>query len=95
MRKLGESLRDVTLTRIVVRGASSRYVADTLEAALWCVHHAADFREAILLAANLRDDADTVAAVTDQLAGAIWGGAGILENWLARQMQRSHDVRPC
>jgi ADP-ribosyl-[dinitrogen reductase] hydrolase len=57
---------------------------DTLEAALWCVQHAADFREAILLAANLGDDADTVAAVTGQLADAIWGEAGILENWLAK-----------
>jgi ADP-ribosylglycohydrolase len=41
--------------------ASSGYVVDTLEAALWCVHRATDFREAVLLAANLGDDADTVA----------------------------------
>jgi hypothetical protein len=43
----------------------------TLEAALWCVGHAADFQEAVLLAANLADDADTVAAVTGQIAGAL------------------------
>lgn len=39
-------------------------VVHTLEAALWSVDRAADFREAVLLAANLADDADTVAAVT-------------------------------
>ncbi len=64
--------------------ASSGYVVDTLEAALWCVHYASDFREAVLLAGNLGDDADTVAAVTGQLAGAIWGEAGIPEAWIAK-----------
>jgi ADP-ribosyl-[dinitrogen reductase] hydrolase len=63
---------------------SSGYVVHTLEAALWCVHQAADFREAVLLAANLGDDADTVAAVTGQLAGAIWGETGIPEDWIAK-----------
>jgi ADP-ribosyl-[dinitrogen reductase] hydrolase len=53
-----------------------------LEAALWCVHRAADFREAVLLAANLGNDADSVAAGTGQLAGAIWGEAGIPEDCL-------------
>jgi len=60
---------------------SSGYVVDTLEAALWCVHRSTDFREAVLLAANLGEDADTVAAVTGQLAGVIWGERGIPENW--------------
>jgi ADP-ribosyl-[dinitrogen reductase] hydrolase len=64
--------------------ASSGYVVDTLEAALWCVHYTTDFREAVLLAANLGDDADTVAAVTGQLAGAIWGEASIPEDWIAK-----------
>jgi ADP-ribosyl-[dinitrogen reductase] hydrolase len=52
---------------------ASGYVVHTLEAALWCVYRSTDFREAVLLAANLGEDADTVAAVTGQLAGAIWG----------------------
>jgi ADP-ribosyl-[dinitrogen reductase] hydrolase len=64
--------------------ASSGYVVDTLEAALWCVHRATDFREAVLLAANLGDDADTVAAATGQIAGAIWGEGGIPEDWIAK-----------
>jgi ADP-ribosyl-[dinitrogen reductase] hydrolase len=56
----------------------------TLEAALWCVNRAADFGEAVLLAANLADDADTVAAVTGQIAGALWGKTAIPAHWLDR-----------
>ncbi len=55
-----------------------------MEAALWCVGRSAGFREAILLAANLADDADTVAAITGQLAGAILGASAIPEPWLAK-----------
>lgn len=63
---------------------SSGYAAHTLEAALWAVLSSAGFRDAVLLAANLGDDADTVAAVTGQIAGALWGLSGIPEAWLAR-----------
>jgi len=61
---------------------SSGYVVHTLEAAIWSVARTANFRNAVLLAANLADDADTVAAVTGQLAGAIYGLSGIPEQWL-------------
>ena len=63
---------------------SSGYVVHTLEAALWSVARTGDFRNAILLAANLADDADTVAAVTGQLAGALYGLSGIPGRWLER-----------
>jgi ADP-ribosyl-[dinitrogen reductase] hydrolase len=63
---------------------SSGYVVHTLEAALWCVDQADDFPSAVLLAANLADDADTVAAVTGQIAGALWGQSGIPRRWLDR-----------
>ena len=63
---------------------SSGYVVHTLEAALWSVARTADFRSAVLLAANLADDADTVAAVTGQLAGALYGLSAIPTPWLAR-----------
>lgn len=64
--------------------SSSGYVIHTLEAALWCVGRADDFAEAVLLAANLGDDSDTVAAVTGQLAGALCGLSGIPERWSSR-----------
>lgn len=63
---------------------SSGYVMHTLEAALWCVHRAGSFEEAVVEAVNLGDDADTVGAVTGQLAGALWGLAGIPSRWLDR-----------
>jgi len=34
------------------------------------------------MAANLGEDADTTAAITGQLAGALYGASGIPENWV-------------
>ena len=56
---------------------SSGYVVHTLEAAIWSVARTGNLHNAVLLAANLADDADTVAAVTGQLAGGIYGLSGI------------------
>jgi ADP-ribosyl-[dinitrogen reductase] hydrolase len=64
--------------------SSSGYVIHSLEAAFWCVSRTANFRDAILLAANLGDDADTVAAITGQLAGALYGASNIPDDWLAK-----------
>lgn len=63
---------------------SSGYVVHSLEAALWCVGETGSFREAVLLAANLGDDADTTAAITGQLAGALFGRSGIPAEWLGK-----------
>ncbi len=63
---------------------SSGYVVHTLEAAIWSVARTRNFRDAVLLAANLADDADTTAAVTGQLAGALYGLSGIPRDWAAR-----------
>jgi ADP-ribosyl-[dinitrogen reductase] hydrolase len=65
-----------------IRG--SGYVVECLEAALWCFYQTGDFREAILRAVNLGDDADTTAAVCGQLAGACYGESGIPEPWRCR-----------
>jgi len=63
---------------------STGYVAHSLEAALWCVGHTPDFRNAVLTAANLGEDADTTAAITGQLAGALYGASGIPANWVSQ-----------
>jgi ADP-ribosyl-[dinitrogen reductase] hydrolase len=60
----------------------SGYVVDSLEAALWCFHITDNFKDAVLTAANLGDDADTTAAITGQIAGAYYGEAGIPQHWL-------------
>jgi ADP-ribosyl-[dinitrogen reductase] hydrolase len=62
---------------------SSGYVVHSLEAAFWCVGRTASFKDAVLLAANLGDDADTVAAITGQLAGALYGWSAVPREWLA------------
>lgn len=62
--------------------SSSGYVAHSLEAALWCVGRTASFAQAVILATNLGDDSDTVAAITGQLAGALYGYEGIPKDWL-------------
>jgi len=60
---------------------SSGYVVDTLEAALWAVSESETFEEAVLMAVNLGDDADTVGAVAGQVAGALWEMTSIPEGW--------------
>jgi ADP-ribosyl-[dinitrogen reductase] hydrolase len=62
--------------------ASSGYVAHSLDAALWSVGRTADYRSAVLTAANLGGDADTTAAIAGQLAGALYGMSGIPADWL-------------
>jgi ADP-ribosyl-[dinitrogen reductase] hydrolase len=73
--------------------SSSGYVLHTLEAAFWAVHAADNFAAAVLTAVNLGGDADTVAAVTGQIAGALWGYSAIPEEWLATLAQRERLER--
>lgn len=63
-----------------IRGTG--YCVAALEAAIWAVAGAKDFRDAILRATNLGDDADTTAAIAGQLAGARFGAAEIPSRWL-------------
>jgi ADP-ribosyl-[dinitrogen reductase] hydrolase len=65
------------------------YVVESLAAALWCFWQTDSYRDAILLAANLGDDADTTAAVCGQIAGAFYGVEAIPESWLARLTGRA------
>lgn len=60
------------------------YVVDSLEAALYCFHKTDNYWDAILMAANLGDDADTTAAICGQLAGAFYGVEGIPAKWRKR-----------
>ncbi len=61
---------------------SSGYCVDTMMAAHWAMVNSDNFRDALLLAVNLGDDADTVGAVTGHLAGACYGRSGIPVEWL-------------
>ncbi|WP_448541845.1 ADP-ribosylglycohydrolase family protein [Roseiflexus sp.] len=70
-----------------IRG--SGYVVDSLEAAMWCFFSSRTFAEAVLMAANLGDDADTTAAVCGQVAGAYYGARDIPAAWIERLALRS------
>lgn len=61
---------------------SSGYVVDTLEAAIWILLNTYSFKEAVLMAVNMGDDTDTVAEVTGQLAGLLYGYDHIPHQWL-------------
>ena len=71
-----------TKTMDQIRG--SGYVVESLEAALYCFWSTYNFKDSILLAANLGDDADTTAAIVGQIAGSFYGMTGIPIEWLAK-----------
>ncbi|MBC7254677.1 MAG: ADP-ribosylglycohydrolase family protein [Chloroflexi bacterium] len=75
----------------LIRG--SGYVVESLEAALWCFWQTSRFAEAILMAANLGDDADTTAAICGQIAGAFYGASNIPAHWLERLAMREEITR--
>ena len=66
---------------------STGFVVHTLEAALWAVETTKTFEGAVLKAVNLGDDADSVGAVTGQLAGARYGVAAIPVAWRKKVFQ--------
>lgn len=93
----GESIRAIargayrSKSEADIRGTG--YVVQSLEAALWAFARTDSFQEAILLAANLGDDADTTAAVCGAVAGAFYGVRGIPTHWLERLALRSEITR--
>lgn len=75
-----------TKSREQIRGTG--YVVQSLEAAIWSFWKTESFKECILLAANLGDDADTTAAIAGQIAGSFYGEDGIPANWLEKLTMR-------
>ena len=69
-------------SREQIRGTG--YVVQSLEAALWSFWSTDSFKECVLLAANLGDDADTTASIAGQIAGAHYGATGIPATWLEK-----------
>lgn len=58
------------------------FVEHTMIAAKWAVGYTDNFDDAVLAAANLGGDADTIAAVAGQIAGAVYGLSGIRQDWV-------------
>ena len=74
---------------------SSGYVIDTIEAAFWCLITTDSYRECLLKAVNLGDDADTVGAIAGGLAGLYYGYEDIPAEWLAAMQRREWIEEMC
>lgn len=74
---------------------SSGYVVDSLEAALWCFVTTDSYAECVLKAVNLGEDTDTVAAIAGDLAAAVYGLAGIPQEWLDTLLRRDYIEELC
>ena len=73
-RSIGSAISTSTKTLTAER-------VQSLEAALWAFHRSDSFREGVLLAVNLGDDADTTGAIYGQIAGAHYGAQAIPAPW--------------
>ena len=70
---------------------NSGWAVSTLEAALWAFNSTSTFEDALIAAVNLGGDADSIGAVTGQIAGAYYGFAAIPERWI-RAIPKMHDM---
>jgi ADP-ribosylglycohydrolase len=69
-----------------IRGTG--YIVDSMEAALWAFHTTDTYRDCVLKAAGLGDDADTTGAISGMLAGAFYGVGDIPAEWRAKLVMR-------
>ena len=68
---------------------SGGYVKETYECAWWAIENTTNFEDAVILAVNRGHDADTVGAVTGQLAGVKYGYDSIPKRWV--EVLKMHD----
>jgi ADP-ribosylglycohydrolase len=81
--RLGECVNYGMLRNLPERWAESGEDAEkSLAAAAWCVAKGDGFKDSALKAMNLGGDACSIAAMTGQLAGAIYGAKAIPTEWL-------------
>lgn len=74
---------------------SSGYVVDTLEASMWVLLNAKDYRETIIGAINLGQDTDTIGAIAGSMAGIVYGYDAIPEKWLEKLVKREYLEELC
>lgn len=77
------------LARTQVQGTG--YVVQCLEAALWSVFNAKNYRDTVLNAVNLGEDTDTTACVAGAPAALLFGVKAIPANWL-EALARREDI---
>lgn len=65
-------------------GRASGYVVDTVQTVLHSLTCGNDFEQAVVIAVNQGDDADTTGALVGLLAGAECGASGLPKRWVQR-----------
>ena len=72
---------------------SGGYVVHTLEASVWCLLTTSNYKDAVLKAVNLGDDADTTGCVCGGLAGLCYGYTAIPRKWVEGILKRDEIDR--
>ncbi|TXF90560.1 crystallin J1 [Neolewinella aurantiaca] len=78
------------VARTQVRG--SGYVVQSLEAALWSIFNADNYRDTVLNAVNLGEDTDTTACIAGAPAALLYGVESIPANWLEALARREEII---
>ena len=69
---------------------NSSHSLNSVPTAIYCFLANPDFESAVIYAASLGGDADTIAAMTGALAGACYGVEGIPQHWREKVEQRAY-----
>ena len=86
-----QNFRYSELRAMMNPGYIGSYCMDCLSMALHIIYYTNNFKEAILKAANLCGDADSVASVVGQIAGAYYGFDSIPKDWINLIRQWDHN----
>lgn len=78
------------VARTQVQG--SGYVVQSLEAALWAIFNADNYRDTVLNAVNLGEDTDTTACIAGAPAALLYGVEAIPANWLEALARREEII---
>ncbi len=75
--------------------SSTGYVVDTLEAVMYVVMNSTKFSDAIIGAANLGDDTDTIAAIAGSIAGIMYGYDTFPVKWIFKLQRQDYLNNIC
>lgn len=90
-KNIEEVLYHDTIRNLATNPQSSEgHVVHTLNNALYYVQYTKSLEDAIIMAVNAGGDADTIAAITGSLAGALYGYDAIPQRWIG---QLNSDVK--
>ena len=90
-RVLNDDLNNLNVDDI----KSSGYVVDTLEASLWVLLKAKNYKESIIGSVNLGGDTDTIGAITGSMAGIIYGYESFPKEWINDLARKDYIEELC